>query len=350
MADRGAMTLVPGTSAQTIPEGYHNGGVAVGDADLAPANIPSGIEILGVTGTAALAAGNAEPGDVLSGETFSRTGASGLTGAMPDVSADLTPTGAEVAIPAGYHDGTRHVLTDANLTAANIRSGVDIYGVAGSSSVADTSSGDATAADIATGKIAWVGGTELTGAQTKAPVAKTGQTLCYDKIGTAISCAGTGQDGEHQKGMDLPVARFTDNGDGTVADNVTGLIWMKNANCKGSKVYWQDALDFVNGINSGTFASCRFGHTDWRLPNSAEMLSLMSYAVDGSPQLSDGHYFSSVANDKYWASTTLLGDPQNTGSESDYTSWVFDLGNGSWRAFDKLYDGTAYVLPVRGGR
>ena len=55
-------------------------------------------------------------------------------------------------------------------------------------------------------------------------VLKTGQTLCYNSAGSVISCAGTGQDGELQKG----VARsYTDNGDGTITDNTTGLIWEK---------------------------------------------------------------------------------------------------------------------------
>ena len=55
---------------------------------------------------------------------------------------------------------------------------------------------------------------------------KTGQTGCWDHAGDPIDCAGTGQDGEHQAGISLR-PRFTDHGDGTVTDNLTGLIWMK---------------------------------------------------------------------------------------------------------------------------
>ena len=55
----------------------------------------------------------------------------------------------------------------------------------------------------------------------KALVPKTGQTTSYD----------TGDDGEYQKGFEWPVPRFTDNENGTVTDNLTGLIWLKNANC-----------------------------------------------------------------------------------------------------------------------
>ena len=64
-----------------------------------------------------------------------------------------------------------------------------------------------------------------------APVPKTGQVTCYDAGGNVINCAGTGQDGELQKGVELPTPRFTDKGNGTVKDNLTGLTWLKNANC-----------------------------------------------------------------------------------------------------------------------
>jgi len=53
---------------------------------------------------------------------------------------------------------------------------------------------------------------------------KTGQTICYDTSGNVISCAGTGQDGEIQAGVAWPEPRFADNGDGTITDNLTGLM------------------------------------------------------------------------------------------------------------------------------
>ena len=62
-------------------------------------------------------------------------------------------------------------------------------------------------------------------------VPQTGQTKCYDNVGQEIDCEDTGQDGDFQAGVEWPVPRFTDNADGTVTDNLTGLIWLKNANC-----------------------------------------------------------------------------------------------------------------------
>ncbi|KJU85376.1 hypothetical protein MBAV_002425 [Candidatus Magnetobacterium bavaricum] len=41
--------------------------------------------------------------------------------------------------------------------------------------------------------------------------------------------------------------RFTDNGDGSMADNLTGLEWMKDV--KGEGMSWQVALDYVAGLN-----------------------------------------------------------------------------------------------------
>ncbi len=57
----------------------------------------------------------------------------------------------------------------------------------------------------------------------RAPVPKTGQTTSY----------ATGDDGILQKGVVWPIPRFKDNNNGTVTDNLTGLIWLKNANCFG---------------------------------------------------------------------------------------------------------------------
>ena len=89
---------------------------------------------------------------------------------------------------------------------------------------------------------------------------KTGQTTCYDTAGTVVSCGGTGQDGEIQAGVPLPNLRFTDNSDGTVTDNLTGLIWTKDANLPGTTTTWQQALDYVAGMNAGT--NSNFGYTD----------------------------------------------------------------------------------------
>ena len=58
-----------------------------------------------------------------------------------------------------------------------------------------------------------------------APVPKTGQTTSY----------GTRDDGALEKGVAWPTPRFTDNNNGTITDNLTKLIWMKNAQAFGGR-------------------------------------------------------------------------------------------------------------------
>lgn len=102
---------------------------------------------------------------------------------------------------------------------------------------------------------------------------KTGQTICYDAAGSEIACAGTAQDGELQKGV---VRSFTDNGDGTVTDNVTGLMWEKHSDDgtihdKDNLYTWSSAFaSKVAALNSASFAN----HDDWRVPNIFELESL----------------------------------------------------------------------------
>ena len=74
-----------------------------------------------------------------------------------------------------------------------------------------------------------------------APVPKTGQTHSYVP----------GDDGDLQKGVAWPTPRFTDNNNGTVTDNLTGLIWMKNANAFGMRT-WAEAISTANGLQTGS--------------------------------------------------------------------------------------------------
>jgi len=75
---------------------------------------------------------------------------------------------------------------------------------------------------------------------TGAPVAKTGQTTGY----------AFGDDGDLEKGVAWSNPRFTDQGDGTVMDNFTGLIWLKNADPAGL-MNWQNAIAYCNGLTDG---------------------------------------------------------------------------------------------------
>jgi len=92
-------------------------------------------------------------------------------------------------------------------------------------------------------------------------------------------------DGALQQGVILPSPRFTDNLDGTITDHLTGLIWLKNANCPGTPRVWETALSDVvslnttgtmNGFNCGDLSNVKGHQTDWRLPNMRELHSLIN--------------------------------------------------------------------------
>ena len=63
--------------------------------------------------------------------------------------------------------------------------------------------------------------------------------------------------------------RFIDNGDGTVIDAETDLVWQKET--APERVDWLEAKQYVQELNEADFA----GHNDWRLPTNEELLSLM---------------------------------------------------------------------------
>jgi hypothetical protein len=174
-------------------------------------------------------------------------------------------------------------------------------------------------------------------ADSPAPVQKTGHEKCYDDW-TEIPCAGTGQDGEYQAGVASPSPRFTDNGDGTVTDNLTGLMWVKNANKIGNMT-WYDALEHVNNLVLGGDGCGSTTLTDWRLPNRFELESLFDLS-NWNPTLPTGHPFINVQYfDHYWSNTThvYLAD----------SAWNAILTSGIVSNDYKTNIGN--VLPVRGG-
>ncbi len=162
---------------------------------------------------------------------------------------------------------------------------------------------------------------------------RTGQTTCYDTAGTMIPCAGTGQDGEIQAGVAWPSPRFTDNGDETVTDNLTGLMWTKDANLPGMTKTWQAALDYVAGMNAGI--NPNFGFTDWRLPNINELESLIDVGRYG-PAFPIGHPFTDIQY-IYWSSTSYAYD--------SLYAWEILISDGRVEAEGK--NGTNHVWAVR---
>ena len=269
-------------------------------------------------------------GNVLSGKTFWGLLPGGGWGFQTGTLATQTPDNTTVSQPAGYYDAFDLSTVDPDLAAENIRKGTAIFGVNGA----------------------------LAPAAFAKRVAKTGQTQCWDSNGNLlVSCDGTGQDGEYQMGIDPAIApthgntgayntpawtgeRFTDNGDGTVTDNLTALVWLKDSTCLGDQD-WPTALRSCKLLRSG---SC--GLTDgstayqWRLPNINELHSLID-PTQSNPALPNGHPF--IGNDLsyvYWSSSTAADSPQ--------FAWGVYFWAGSVNNYWK--SSTYYFRCVRGGQ
>ena len=167
----------------------------------------------------------------------------------------------------------------------------------------------------------------------------------------------TGDDGDLQLGVTWPNPRFTDHGNGTVTDNLTGLIWLDDANCFGNQT-WANALTEAAalfdgcGDCGGTNGDCGLADSSiggqWRLPNVRELQSLVHYGVDlpavpdtsGTGKWSESNPFSGVLSGFYWSSTTA--------SMGSTGAWVLSMVEGVVTLRAKT---TAYgVWLVRGGQ
>lgn len=176
---------------------------------------------------------------------------------------------------------------------------------------------------------------------------KTGQTVSFS----------SGDDGTLRRGVSWPIPRFIDHGNGEVTDQLTGLVWAKNANLMSSRdpgfgpdlwpgydpgfnlvglVGWYEALDYIKKLNTESY----LGHSDWRLPNRKELRSLIDYS-QFNPALPSSHPFIEVQqDDPYWSSNkcaTNLAYGQ---------VWIVYLRCGSV----ELGSSYGYVWPVRGGQ
>ncbi len=100
---------------------------------------------------------------------------------------------------------------------------------------------------------------------------------------------------------------FTDNGDGTITDNVTGLMWQQG---EGGEMTWDSAVNYASDLTLAT-------HTNWRLPTSHELLNLLNYQVN--PAI-DTNYFEFDEHDFWWGATESIDDSERV--------WVTNAGGG----------------------
>jgi len=199
-----------------------------------------------------------------------------------------------VVVDAGYYAATTLTNVESDLAPANIKTNVTLFGIAGTLSTAT------------------------------AVVPKTGQKTSYV----------ANDDGAYQKGMPLPNPRFTagTSGDAVdcVTDNLTGLVWARNAYTT-TKIVWSTAITYCEGLSYG-------GQTDWRLPNVKELQSLIDFDRY-NPALPAGNPFIGVQLGGYWTSSSGAGSPGN--------AWKVQIPNGNVSYESKSL--TGYVWPVRGG-
>lgn len=186
-----------------------------------------------------------------------------------------------------------------------------------------------------------------------AGVLATGQSGCVDfGAGSPTYTCPTrlpGQDAFFRPGVP---SRYTDNGDGTVTDLVTGLTWEKldaagGMHDKDAVGDWASTTSTkIDQLNGAAFA----GHTDWRIPNRRELESLVNVGA-GQPKI--GSAFndsctpgcssiecSCTATAEYWSSSVYQADADRR--------WIVSFVNGAIGHDDKT-TGSYRVRAVRGG-
>ena len=125
------------------------------------------------------------------------------------------------------------------------------------------------------------------------------------------------------------VVHFKDNGDNTVTDNVTGLIWQKVPTT--DTLTWEQALNYAENL---VLAS----KTDWRLPNIKELASINDESRN-APSVSTA-FFPNIKSNRYWSSTSQ----KNVGANAWFNDFQ-NFGITSYFAKTKAYN----VLCVRSG-
>lgn len=149
--------------------------------------------------------------------------------------------------------------------------------------------------------------------------------------------------------LKLTGVRFVDNGDGTITDTQTSLMWEKKDDAelvhdKDNRYSWATIGEFVSEVNgysaAGTAQAGLGGHSDWRMPTSAELQTILLEPVPcGTIPCIDSIFGPTVAS-LYWSSTTYSGDP-TTGA------FIVHFNGGNVFSVSKLY--FYYVRAVRGG-
>jgi hypothetical protein len=145
---------------------------------------------------------------------------------------------------------------------------------------------------------------------------------------------GASKDGEQNvrcvRGAELMKPTYSDNGDGTVTDQTTGLVWQKAGSQ--TAMNWQAALAWCQDQTTG-------GETDWRLPSKRELESLVDDELK-YPSLNPAFTLTGAAEWFYWTSTSNPGEPTD--------AWRVDFNIGYTSGSHKT-SAVESVRCVRGG-
>ncbi|MBN2034530.1 MAG: DUF1566 domain-containing protein [Deltaproteobacteria bacterium] len=128
------------------------------------------------------------------------------------------------------------------------------------------------------------------------------------------------------RGGPLLNGSFEDNGDGSVTNTSTGLVWQQADD--GRERNWQEALSYCEDLELA-------GKTDWRLPNIRELQSIVD---DGRYDPAIDPVFSAQSS-HYWSGSTY--------ANLEYSAWDVDFGYGL--AYYAHKGGANYVRCVCGG-
>jgi hypothetical protein len=181
-----------------------------------------------------------------------------------------------------------------------------------------------------------VDGANVTGQNFSASIASAGSSWTLLKLPdtgqTAKYSTVFGEDADYT----INPPSYTDNGNDTITDNVTGLVWQKQDD--GTKKTWADAGAYCDALALG-------GHTDWRLPSDIELMSVVDYGKSIGPVMDASDfglinktYFPNTKSSYYWSSSTYA---YSTGN-----AWSVSFYKGNVDYDDK--SGTDYVRCVRG--
>ena len=155
-------------------------------------------------------------------------------------------------------------------------------------------------------------GTEPT-VNPKYNIVATGQVNCYNADGLVISAPVLG---EVFYGQDAQFITnqfsLSDNGNGTVSDLNTGLMWQQTPSS--ADYTWQEAVDYCNNLELE-------GYSDWRIPSAKELFSISNFS-SGWPYINTGYFILAsgqiTKDEQYWTSNYYVGVTVEGGSNSAF--------------------------------